>query len=289
MTGVNAIEKKEKNYKLRRFLVRSLVYIFCITIAAVAFFPFFSMLISSTHSAYNIVTKLNFLPGDQFVVNYQRLTQNMDIWRGFFNSLLLSSISTVITLYFSVLTAYGFSKFQFKGKNFLFAVVVVTMMLPGQLGILGFFRQMGAFHLLNTYWPMIIPGMANCGAVFFFKQYLDGGLPNELIEAAYVDGCRESIIFHRIVIPLARPAIVTQAIMSFIGSWNGYLTPLIMLQDSSKFTLPLLIASVRDAMHAEYGAYFVGMLISVVPLVVLFSFTSKIIMEEISIGAAVKG
>jgi len=171
----------------------------------------------------------------------------------------------------------------------LFAVVVITMMLPGQLGIIGYFKQMGAYQLLDTYWPMIIPGVANCGAVFFLKQYLDGGLPDEIVEAAYVDGCREITIFHRIVIPLVKPALVTQGVMSFIGSWNSYMTPLIMLRSGDKLTLPLLVATVRDAMHAEYGAQFVGMLISVLPLVIVFMFASKVIMEEISIGAAVKG
>jgi multiple sugar transport system permease protein len=163
------------------------------------------------------------------------------------------------------------------------------MMLPGQLEILGFFRQMNVYRLLDTYWPLIIPGIANCGAVFFLKQYLDSGLPDEIIESAFMDGCREISIFHRIVFPLARPALITQGIMSFIGSWNSYLMPLIMLRTKDKMTMPILIATVRDTMHAEYGAQFVGMLLTVIPLVVLFCFSSRVIMEEISVGAAIKG
>jgi multiple sugar transport system permease protein len=104
-----------------------------------------------------------------------------------------------------------------------------------------------------------------------------------------VDGCRETGIFHRIVFPLARPALVTQGIMSFIGSWNSYLMPLIMLRTKDKMTLPVLVATVRDTMHAEYGAQFVGMLLTVIPLVVVFSFGSRVIMEEISVGSAIKG
>jgi multiple sugar transport system permease protein len=268
---------------------RIIAYLFAILVAVVSFFPFFSMLISSTHTPYDIVTKLHFLPGKAFMTNYTRLTENVNIWRGFGNSLFVATLSVVITVYFSLMTAYGFSKFRFKGRNFLFGVVLVTMMLPGQLGILGSFRLFTNIKLLDTYWPMLIPGVANCGAVFFLKQFLDGGLPNEVIESAIIDGAGELKIYHSIVMPLARPAIVTQAIMSFIGSWNNYMTPLIMLRSKQKFTLPVLIASVGDAMHAEYGAYFVGMLITVIPLIILFIFTSRIIMEEISIGAAVKG
>lgn len=280
---------KKTNAKLKRSVFHVIIYVFCILIALAAFYPFYTMLISSTHDSYNIVTKLNILPGTSFVRNYERLTQNIDIWRGFLNSLLVTVVSVVLTLYFSAMTAYGFSKFQFRGRNALFAVIVVAMMLPGQLGIIGFYRLMGNFGLLNTYWPLIIPSIANCGAVFFMKQYMDGALPSEIIEAAYVDGCREISIFHRMVLPLVKPALVTQGVMSFIGSWNSYMTPLIILRDTDKMTLPLLVATVRDAMHAEYGAQFVGMLISVLPLVILFAFSSRVIMEEISLGAAVKG
>jgi multiple sugar transport system permease protein len=281
--------KTAVRYRLRQFSARGIAYLFCVTLACTTFFPFFSMLISSTHESYEIVTRLNVLPGRAFMANYERLTRNINVWRGMFNSLLVAAAATLITLYFSLLTAYGFSKFRFRGRNFLFSVVLVTMMLPGQLEILGFFRQMNVYRLLDTYWPLLIPGVANCGAVFFLKQYLDSGLPDEIIESAFVDGCRELGIFHRVVFPLARPALITQGIMSFIGSWNSYLMPLIMLRTKDKMTMPILIATVRDTMHAEYGAQFVGMLLTVIPLVILFCFASKVIMEEISVGAAVKG
>lgn len=277
---------KERN---KRFILRGLVYIFCTVIAIAAFYPFYTMLISSTHDSYNIVTKLNLLPGRSFSRNYARLTQNINIWRGFINSLGLASVSVLVTLYFSAMTAYAFSKFEFKGRKVLFGVIMVAMMLPGQLGIIGFYREMGTLRLLDTYWPIIIPGMANCFCVFFFKQYLDAGLPNEMIEAAYVDGCKEIIIFHRIVLPMMGPALVTQGVMSFIGSWNSYMMPLILLRSQNKMTLPLLIATVRDAMHADYGAQYVGMLISVVPMVIIFSLSSKVIMDKVSISAAIKG
>lgn len=162
-------------------------------------------------------------------------------------------------------------------------------MLPGQLGIIGFYKEVQSMNLLNSYFTLIVPTIANCFAVFFYKQYLDGALPNELLEAAIVDGCKELRIFHKIVLPLMIPALVTQGVMTFIGTWNSYLTPLIILNDKKKLTLPLMIATVRDATHADYGAQYVGMLVSVIPMVIVFCFTSKIIMEKISIGAVVKG
>lgn len=268
---------------------RGFVQLFCTVVAIVAFYPFFVMVVSSTHDNFNIMSKINVFPGKNLVANYERLTQNINIPRGILNSLILSVSVTVIESYFTVMAAYAFAKFDFKGKNFLFGIVLVFMMLPGQLGIIGFFKEVQAMHLMNSYIPLIIPSIANCFAVFFYKQYMDTSLSNELIEAAIIDGCREIDIFHRLVIPLMRPAMVTQAVLTFIGTWNSYLNPLILLNDKNKFTLTLMIATVRDATHADYGAQYLGMVISVIPAVIIYCFGSKTIMEKISVGAAVKG
>jgi multiple sugar transport system permease protein len=276
--------------RLRRFLWHALIYFVLLFVALVSFFPFFTMLISSTHDAFHITSTVNLLPGDQFMRNYERMQQNKDIWKGFANSFFLACASMVLCLYFSSMTAYGFSKFSFKGKGTLFTVIMVTMMIPGQLGVIGFFREMQAIKMTGTYWPLVIPSIANCFAVFFFKQYLDGGLPNELIEAALMDGCRELPLFHRIVLPCMLPALVTQGVMSFIGSWNSYLMPLLILNKGSMLTLPVLLASVKtSAGTADYGAQYVGILISVAPLLVIFLLANKVIMEKIAIGAAIKG
>ena len=275
--------------KIKRFISRGLIYLFAILVAVVAFYPFFVMIISSTHDNYNIVARINILPGTHLKENFERLTQNIDLYRGIINSLILTAAVTIIQNYFTMMAAYAFSKYNFKGKNFLFSVVLVAMMLPGQLGIIGFYKEIQALKLLNSYFTLIVPTIANCFAVFFYKQYIDGALPNELIEAAIMDGCGELTIYHKLVLPLVIPALVTQGVMTFIGTWNSYLTPLIVLNDKKKFTLPLMIATVRDATHADYGAQYVGMLVSIIPMVIVFCFASKIIMEKISIGAAVKG
>lgn len=275
--------------KMRKIIARTVVYLFAFTVAITAFYPFYVMIISATHDNYNIVAKINLLPGKQLAANYARLTQNIELYRGIFNSVVLAVAVTVVQNYFTTMAAYAFSKFHFKGRNALFGVVMVAMMLPGQLGIIGFYKEVQSMNLLNSYFTLIVPTIANCFAVFFYKQYLDGALPNELLEAAIVDGCKELRIFHKIVLPLMIPALVTQGVMTFISTWNSYLTPLIILNDKKKLTLPLMIATVRDATHADYGAQYVGMLVSVIPMVIVFCFTSKIIMEKISIGAAVKG
>ena len=273
----------------RRNLLRFLANLFCFLVAILAFYPFFVMVISASHDNFNIMSKINVLPGTKLVENYQRLTRNINIFSGIKNSLFLSVCVTLVETYFAVMAAYAFSKFQFRFRSFLFGVVLVFMMLPGQIGIIGFYKEVQAMHLMNSYLPLIVPSIANCFAVFFYKQYMDTSLPSELIEAAIIDGCREIDIFHRLVVPIMRPAMVTQAVLTFIGTWNSYLNPLILLNDKNKFTLTLMIATVRDATHADYGAQYLGMVISVIPTIVIYCFGSKTIMEKITVGAAVKG
>lgn len=262
---------------------------FLLFVAFTAFFPFYTMLVSSSHDNYSIMNEITILPGGDFLRNYQRLIENLTIWRGFINSTLIASSSTLLNLYVTGITAYAFAKFSFKGKGLFFSIIIFSILIPGQVGTIGFFKQMSDMHLVNTYWPLILPAMANSFGVFFFRQYLNTALPDEIIEASIMDGCGELTIYHRIVIPMMVPALVTQGVLSFIGSWNGYLMPLIMLREGRKMTLPVLIATVKSANVADFGAQYVGILISVIPLLILFTFASKMLMDKITAGDAVKG
>lgn len=276
--------------KLRRCSLHCLVYLFMILIALVCFFPFYTMLISATHDNYHITSTVTLLPGKHLAENYQRMMLNKNIWLGFWNSMKLGVSNTTLNLYFSCLTAFGFSKYRFKGQKTLFGFILIMMMIPGQIGIIGFYRLISDMKLLNSYVGLILPAISNCFAVFFFKQFMDSSVPNELIEASLMDGCSEIRIFHNIVLPCMGPALVTQGVMSFIGNWNSYLTPLIILSSTSKMTLPVLLASIKSGSgSADYGAQYVGMIISVLPLLILFSFANKVIMTKISVGAAIKG
>lgn len=274
----------------KRRLAHGGCYLILLAVSVICFFPFYAMLMGSTHDNLAITTTLTLTPGDHFAENYARMMQNKDIWGGFRNSMILAIINTALCLYFSALTGYAFAKFDFRGKNALFTVIMVVMMLPGQLGVIGFFQLIRDMKLLNSYVPLVIPAVSNCFAVFFFKQYIESGLPNEMIEAALIDGCNEIKIYHTIVLPCVGAALVTQGVMSFIGNWNSYLNPLIILTETRKMTLPVLLASIKSGGgSADYGAQYVGILISVAPLLIIFTFANKVIMEKIAIGAAVKG
>ncbi|GHU75471.1 sugar ABC transporter ATP-binding protein [Clostridia bacterium] len=290
MTHYQSAVSINRQARFKRVVSRGICYLLLLAVALISFYPFLVMLMGSTQDNFHITSTATLMPGRFFRANYERMIQNKNIWRGFGNSMALAVVNTALCLYFSALTAYAFAKFRFKGQKSLFTIILVMMMIPGQISVIGYFRQMSDMKLLNSYIPLTIPAIANCFAVFFFKQYLDGSLPNELIEAALMDGCKELSIFHRIVLPCMGAALVTQGVMSFIGNWNSYLNPLIILTETRKMTLPVLLASIKSGGgSADYGAQYVGILISVLPLIVVFALSNRVIMDKIAIGSAVKG
>ena len=284
------LEKKtqidvSRNYRLRRTVGRTFIYLILIVGAIICLLPFYSMIISSTHSNTDISSKFLLLPGDQFIANYKRLIKIVPIWRGFLNSVFLSVVGTAVMVYFSALTAYGFSKYDFKFNKFLFGLVLATLMIPGELSIVGFFRLLGDLHMLNTYWPLILPGIANAFGAFFLKQNCDSSVPYEIIESARMDGCGELKIFHRLVLPLMTPSLATFGILSFIGQWNSFMLPVITLFNNNMQPLPVMVAMTRGQFGTDYGAQYVGIVISVVPIMILFAVLSRKIMSGVSAGA----
>ncbi|HEX6923481.1 MAG TPA: carbohydrate ABC transporter permease [Bacillales bacterium] len=273
------------NHRLKRNVGRGIIYAILIILAIICLLPFYSMIISSTHSNFDIANKLLLLPGDQFIENYSRLVEKVPIWRGFFNSVILTVSGTALTLYFSALTAYGFSKYNFKFSNFLFAAVLAMLMIPGEVSIVGFFKLMGEFNMLNTYWPLILPGIANAFGTFFLKQNCDAAVSEEILESARIDGCGELKMFHRLVIPLLAPALATFGIFAFIGQWNSFLMPVIILFDNHLQPLPVMVAMTRGKFSTDYGAQYVGILMSIIPIMIVFSILSKKIMKGVSAGA----
>ncbi|GIN69778.1 sugar ABC transporter ATP-binding protein [Bacillus sp. J14TS2] len=278
-------EDQLKKQQRKSLIIKTIIWIVIVAAAILCLIPFYSMIITSTHRNSEIARKLLLLPGDQFIGNYKRLVDVVPIWRGFVNSLIITVISTIIGLYFSALSGYGFSKYKFKGNALLFASVLATMMVPGQLGIIGFFRLMNEMGLVNTYWPLILPSISNAFALFFFKQVADNTVPKEMLESARIDGSREITTFHRIALPLMGPSIATMGIFLFIGKWNEFLQPMILIFDNNLQTLPVMIASVRSQFNVDYGAQYVGIVISVIPILIVFALFSKQIIGNVMAGA----
>lgn len=263
-------------------------YILLILLTLICLVPFYIMIINSTHTNGEIAAKLWILPGTALLDNYHRLLESVPIWKGFANSLFIAVAVTVVSGYFSALTAYGFSRYKFKGNKILYAIVLGSMMIPMQLGFIGFYQLISKMHLLNSYIPLIIPSIANASSVFFIKGYTDGAVHESLIEAARIDGSSEFSIFNKIGLPLIMPSVATMSIFTFIGTWNNYLTPLILITDMEKYTLPIMQVVAKGVYKTEFGAIYTCIAISVVPIMIAFVFLSKKIIGGLTIGG-VKG
>ena len=265
-----------------------IIYAFLIILALICIIPFYIMIIYGTHTNAEITSKFIIGPGSALIENFKSMNENVKMWQGFLNSLIISCSVTALTLYFGSLTAYGFSKYNFKGNKPLFWFVLATMMVPQQLGLVGTFRVMYLLHLLDTYAALILPAAANAFAVFFVKQFIDGTIPDEIMESARMDGAGEFTIFNRLIFPMLTPALAALGIFTFIGSWNNFMGPLVLLFSNSKYPLPLLVQMLQGYYGTNYGVQYLGVALSVIPIVIVFAIFSKRIIGSVAIGA-VKG
>jgi multiple sugar transport system permease protein len=218
--------------------------------------------------------------------NWGSLTgRGFQIWQGFGNSAFISICTTLLSIYFSALTAYGLHVYKFKGRMFLWTVILIIIMLPSTLSIIGFYQFMSTLRLRDSYVPLIIPGIAAAGTVLFLRQYMMSVLSTELIDAARIDGAGEYRIFNIIILPIMIPALAAQSIFTFVGSWNNFITPFILINSEKKYTLPMLVQSLRGNIYrAEYGAIYLGIAVSLIPILLFYSFMSRFIISGITMG-----
>ena len=270
-------------YKIKK----GILYFLLILLAAACLFPFLLMMVNATRSGSEIVTSFTLIPSTHTRENWEQVFKYLNLFKGMWNSVKVAVPATLLTAYFSALTAYALAMYKFKGSNVIFAVILIFMMIPGQLSLIGFYNLCTKLHLVNTYIPLIIPAIAAPGTVFFLRQYVMSVMPPSLIEAARIDGARELYIFHRIAIPIMSPGIATMSIMGFIGNWNAYLMPMIILNKNEKFTLPVMMATLRSStdITANQGAIYLAVAISVIPILLVFAFFSKYIISSIAAGA----
>lgn len=271
--------------KATKIIGKIALYTFLIILLLLSIVPFYLVIINSTHSSFNIVSKLNLWVGDNLLENYKTMQSNVNIWNGFFNSLKISVPYTILTGYFGAMTAYGFAKFKFRGRNVLFWIVLISMMLPSQLSIIGFYQLNLKLHLLNSYYSFIFPGVANATAVFFLRGIIQQSIPDSMIEAARMEGCSEVKLFNRFILPCIIPGVATMCIFNFVSSWNNYMGPLIILTDNKKYTMPVMIATIKGLYLSNYGAMYLAIAISVVPIIIVYLFFSKYIINGLTAGA----
>lgn len=270
-------------YKIKK----GILYILLIILAAACLFPFLLMMVNATRSGHEIVTGFTLIPSTHLAENWEQVFDYFNLFVGIRNSIFVAVPATLLCAYFSTLTAYGLAFYDFKGNKIIFGAILAFMMIPGQLSLIGFYQLCTKLHLVNSYIPLIIPAIAAPGTVFFLRQYILASLPKSLIEAARIDGASEIYSFHKIVVPIVSPAVATMGIMAFIGNWNSYLLPMIIITKNNKMTLPVMMATLRAAtdINSNQGAIYLSVAISVIPILLVFSFFSKYIISSVSAGA----
>ena len=221
---------------------------------------------------------------DKLTSNYRNLWKTVPYNRYFINSIFIATASTLLTLFFCSLGGYAFAKYQFRGQKILFGILLASMMVPFQVLLVPLFGLMYDIGWLNSYKAIIIPFSVGAFGVFLMRQFIIT-IPSELLDAARIDGCSEFGIYYRIVLPIIKPALGALTIYSFLGSWNGYLWPLIILRDEVKYTLPIGLANLVGIYRQDYGMLMAGTLLSLMPIVILFLAMQREFVQGITLGS----
>ncbi len=279
-------------------LVRLLSYVVLVLLALFFIFPFYAMLVASfMHKTALISVKPNLWPNPFILDNYQALfsgviDQDIQIkttfLRSLFNSLALAVGQTVPALFFSSMVGFVFAKRHFPGRNVLFIFVLVTMMLPYQSTIVPFFLLMSRFGWINTFWPLWVPWWAPAFGIFLMRQIIAATIPDELIDAASIDGASLFGTYWRVVLPLITPALAVFGILNFMNAWNDYIYSNIIINSPDMMTVPLLLAQFKGAdltSPPNYGVLAAGSVIATIPLIIVFFFFQRWLISGIMSGA----
>ena len=266
---------------------RTGVYVVLIFITIICLVPIWMMVVNATRTTSQIQQGISMIPSLNLVNNYMILyNKGLNIPQGLLNSFIISGSSTILSVYFSMLTAYAIQVYDFKLKEFMKGFIYVLVLIPTQISIVGFYQYVSKMGLLNSYIPLIIPSIAAAGSVFFAKQYLESAIIMDLIYTARIDGCSEFGIFHRVMMPLAKPGMFTLAIFAFIASWNNFFAPTMLITKIDMYTLPLLVSTLRgDTYRQELGAIYFGYFMSVAPVMIAYSLMARQIVNGLALGS----
>lgn len=270
---------------------KTVVYVVCIFLAALSILPFLIMFVNATRSTSEIQQHaISLIPSSHFFSNLKVLLgKTFDPVLGFLNSAIISVGATACTIYFSSLTAHALVAYNWKLRQPFFTFIMCVMMIPAQVTGIGFYQFMYQIGMTNNFLALILPAIAAPAAVFFMRQYMMTALPLELLEAARIDGSGEFYTFNRIVLPILKPAMATQAIFSFVSSWNNLFLPMVLLTKNDKYTMPIMVSLLRgDIYKTEYGAVYLGLALTVLPLFLVYFLLSKYIIAGVALGG-VKG
>ena len=284
--------KMEKQTKKKKASVSTvLMVLLFVIIGALTLLPFYSLFLASFRPGTELMRHglgLGIdLPTMSFN-NYKLLfTGDTPYFTWFLNSLKITVVQTVLTLFVSAFVGYGFAMYDFKGKNLIFTCVLFVMMIPVEIIMLPLYQLCINLGLMNTIWGIILPTIAMPMPIFFFRQYLRG-IPRDFVDAARIDGCTEYGIFFRIILPLMKPSIASMGIFVGMNSWNSMLWPMLVIRSNDKITLPIGLASLITPYGNNYDVLLAGAVFAVVPIIILFVLFQKYFISGMTAGG-VKG
>ncbi len=263
-------------------------HILLIVLSFMCLFFFYILFVNATRSHADLQKGFSALPGSHLIENLRNVANDgtFPMFRGILNSLIVSGSCAAICTYFSALTAYGLYAYDFKLKKVAFTFIMAILVMPTQVTAMGFLRLITNMGMYNSLLPLIIPSIASPAVFYFMYSYLQSSLPLSLVEAARIDGSGEFRTFNRIVLPIMKPAVAVQAIFTFVGSWNNYFVPALVIQSKNKMTVPILIATLRgaDYMNFDMGKIYTMILVAIVPIIIVYLLLSKYIIAGVTLG-----
>ncbi|ADH97865.1 carbohydrate ABC transporter permease [Salisediminibacterium selenitireducens] len=275
-----------KSEKQKTLISKILLYIGLSIVSLASLFPFYWMFVMATNSNEMINrTPPVMVPGDRLVDNFQNVLNSIPFFQTMLNSLIAATSITLGVLLLTSIAGFAFAKLEFPARNILFFFILGTMMIPPQLGLIPTYFIITELGWLSDLRAVIVPGLMNAFGIFWMRQYVASAVPDEIIEAARIDGCSNFRIYWNIVVPVILPAFATLGIIVFMFVWGDYLWPLVVLQDQSSQTIQVALRSLMDDRSRDYGMILSGTFWATVPLVVVFLFFNKLFIRSIADGA----
>ena len=270
---------------MRSRLAPVLVHLALVAAAVVTLLPLLWMVSASLMPAGEAsAVPPRWIPSVPTLAHYRELFARLDLARAFLNSLAIATTVTAVSVTLNALAGYAFARFEFVGRDRVFRVLLAALVVPGQLGMLPLFLMLRELGLVNTYWGVLVPGLASIFGIFLVRQYALS-IPQSLLDAARVDGAGELRLFWSVVVPICKPVLVTLAIFTFMGTWNDFLWPLIVLSDTRLQTLPVALANLLGEHVQDTELMMAGAVLTVLPVVVVFLALQRSYLEGIVTGS----
>ena len=276
---------KTRSKSLSNILSRTFLYLVLIASSLLMIVPFYwSVSTSLKLERFVFTSPPQWLPDPLTLQSYINILTRIPFLRYFTNSVFVATVTTFGHVFFDTLAAYAFSKLKFPGRDRIFFLFLLVLMVPSQVSLIPMYRIMATLHWTDTYLALIVPNLTSVFGIFMMRQFLMS-IPNELLDAARIDGCNELQVFIKVVLPLALPGIATLVILSFMGTWNDFLWPRIVTNTESLFTLPVGLAQLQMKNTSNEAQIMAGTVLTALPMIVVFLFMQRQFIEGMTAGA----